>query len=46
VAVAYLPDYSTQLFYAALLAVVVAVDSPGLRRTLERVRARTRAKAA
>jgi ribose transport system permease protein len=42
VAVAYLPDYSTQLFYAALLAVVVAVDSPGLRRTFERVRARTR----
>jgi ribose/xylose/arabinose/galactoside ABC-type transport system permease subunit len=42
VAVAYLPDYSTQLFYAALLAVIVAIDSPGLRRTLERVRARTR----
>jgi len=41
VAVAYLPDYSTQLFYAALLAVVVAIDSPGLRRGLERVRART-----
>jgi ribose/xylose/arabinose/galactoside ABC-type transport system permease subunit len=40
VAVAYLPDYSTQLFYAALLTVVVAVDSPGLRRTLERARAR------
>jgi len=42
VAVAYLPDYSTQLFYAVLLVVVVAVDSPGLRRTFERVRARTR----
>ncbi|MFI5897366.1 ABC transporter permease [Actinoplanes sp. NPDC051513] len=42
VAVAYLPDYSTQLFYAALLAVVVAVDSPGLRRNAERMRARTR----
>jgi ribose/xylose/arabinose/galactoside ABC-type transport system permease subunit len=42
VAVAYLPDYSTQLFYAALLAVVVAIDSPGLRRALERGRARTR----
>lgn len=41
VAVAYLPDYSTQLFYAALLTVVVAIDSPGLRRTVERVRART-----
>jgi ribose transport system permease protein len=42
VAVVYLPDYSTQLFYAALLAVVVAIDSPGLRRALDRVRARTR----
>ena len=41
VAVAYLPDYSTQLFYAALLTVVVAIDSPGLRRTVERVRAHT-----
>jgi ribose transport system permease protein len=46
VAVAYLPDYSTQLFYAALLAVIVAIDSPGLRRTLERVRARTRTRVA
>ena len=46
VAVAYLPDYSTQLFYAALLAVIVAIDSPGLRRTLERVRARTTTRAA
>lgn len=42
VTLAYLPDYSTQLFYAALLAVVVAIDSPGLRRTLDRLRARTR----
>jgi L-arabinose transport system permease protein len=46
VAVAYLPDYSTQLFYAALLAVIVAIDSPGLRRSIERVRARTRTMAA
>ena len=46
VAVAYLPDYSTQLFYAALLTVVVAIDSPGLRRTVERVRARTGTRAA
>ena len=46
VAVAYLPDYSTQLFYAALLAVIVAIDSPGLRRTLERLRARSRTVAA
>jgi ribose transport system permease protein len=46
VAVAYLPDYSTQLFYAALLAVIVAIDSPGLRRTLERIRARSRTVAA
>jgi L-arabinose transport system permease protein len=46
VAVAYLPDYSTQLFYAALLAVIVAIDSPGLRRTLDRLRARSRTVAA
>ncbi|MEV6630374.1 ABC transporter permease [Actinoplanes sp. NPDC051470] len=46
VTLAYLPDYSTQLFYAALLAVVVAIDSPGLRRTLDRLRARTRRAAA
>ncbi len=39
VAVAYLPDYSIQLFYAALLAVIVAVDSPGSAR--ERARARS-----
>lgn len=36
----YLPDYWIQLFYAALLVVIVAVDSPGLRRGLDRVRAR------
>lgn len=42
VAVAYLPDWSTQLFYAALLAVIVAIDSPGLRRGIDRIRARTR----
>ncbi|MFG1604830.1 ABC transporter permease [Actinoplanes sp. NPDC049265] len=40
VTLTYLPDYSTQLFYAALLAVVVAVDSPGLRRVVDRIRAR------
>lgn len=36
----YLPDYWIQLFYAALLVVIVGVDSPGLRRGLDRVRAR------
>ena len=40
VAVSYLPDYSIQLFYAALLAVIVAIDSPGLRRSVDRLRAR------
>jgi len=42
VTLALLPDYSTQLFYAALLAVIVAVDSPGLRRAIDRGRARRR----
>jgi ribose transport system permease protein len=36
-----LPDYSTELLYAALLVVIVAIDAPGLRRTLDRLRART-----
>lgn len=35
-----LPDYSTELLYAALLVVIVAVDAPGLRRMLDRLRAR------
>jgi ribose/xylose/arabinose/galactoside ABC-type transport system permease subunit len=34
------PDYWTQLLYAALLVVVVAIDAPGLRRDLDRFRAR------
>lgn len=40
VTMSYLPDYWLQLFYAGLLAVIVAVDSPGLQRAVERVRAR------
>jgi ribose/xylose/arabinose/galactoside ABC-type transport system permease subunit len=40
VAVTALPDFSTQLLYAALLAVIVAIDAPGLRRMLDRLRAR------
>ncbi|MEV0307890.1 ABC transporter permease [Nonomuraea fuscirosea] len=40
VAVTALPDFSTQLLYAALLAVIVAVESPGLRQAIERLRAR------
>jgi ribose/xylose/arabinose/galactoside ABC-type transport system permease subunit len=40
VAVTALPDFSTQLFYAGLLVVIVALDAPGLRRTLDRIRAR------
>ncbi|GGP07681.1 ABC transporter permease [Nonomuraea glycinis] len=40
VAVTALPDFSTQLLYAALLAVIVAIESPGLRQAVERRRAR------
>jgi ribose/xylose/arabinose/galactoside ABC-type transport system permease subunit len=35
-----IPDYSTDLLYAALLAVIVAVDAPGLHRVIDRLRAR------
>lgn len=40
VAITALPDYTTELLYAALLVVIVAVDAPGLRRALDRIRAR------
>jgi ribose/xylose/arabinose/galactoside ABC-type transport system permease subunit len=40
VAINALPDYFTQLLYAALLVIVVGVDAPGLAQALERVRAR------
>jgi ribose transport system permease protein len=40
VAVSYLPDYWIQLFYAALLMIIVALDSPGLHRSFDRLRAR------
>jgi ribose transport system permease protein len=33
-----LPDFSTQLLYAALLAVIVAIESPGLHQTVDRIR--------
>lgn len=39
VATTALPDFSTQLLYAALLAVIVAVESPGLHRGVARARA-------
>lgn len=39
VATTALPDFSTQLLYAALLAVIVAIESPGLRQLADRVRA-------
>jgi len=35
-----IPDYYTELLYAALLGVIVAVDAPGLRRGIDRLRAR------
>jgi ribose/xylose/arabinose/galactoside ABC-type transport system permease subunit len=40
-----LPDYFTQLLYAALLVIVVAVDAPGLRQVVDRIRARRRSAA-
>jgi ribose/xylose/arabinose/galactoside ABC-type transport system permease subunit len=40
VAVTALPDFSTQLMYAALLGVSVAVESPGLHQAVARLRAR------
>jgi ribose transport system permease protein len=40
-AITSMPDYVTQLLYAALLVVVVALDAPGLGRAVERLRART-----
>ena len=40
-AVTALPDYYTELLYAALLVVIVAIDAPGLRRGFDRLRAGT-----
>jgi len=40
-AITAIPDYYTELLYAALLGVIVAVDAPGLRRGIDRLRART-----
>ncbi|HWC78395.1 MAG TPA: hypothetical protein VG756_00390 [Pseudonocardiaceae bacterium] len=40
VAITALPDFSTQLLYAALLVVIVAIDAPGLRQMIDRLRAR------
>jgi ribose/xylose/arabinose/galactoside ABC-type transport system permease subunit len=39
VAMTAVPDFTTQLLYAALLAVIVAVESPGPRRAVDRLRA-------
>lgn len=39
-AITAIPDYYTELLYAALLFVVVAIDAPGLRRGFDRLRAR------
>ncbi|HUN32637.1 MAG TPA: hypothetical protein VMU95_11535 [Trebonia sp.] len=41
-AITAIPDYVTELLYAALLGVIVAIDAPGLRRGLDRLRARGR----
>jgi ribose transport system permease protein len=40
VAVTALPDFSTQLLYAALLGLIVALESPGLHEAVDRLRAR------
>jgi ribose transport system permease protein len=40
VAITALPDFSTQLLYAALLAVIVTIESPGLHQMVDRLRAR------
>jgi ribose transport system permease protein len=42
VAITALPDYYTELLYAALLVVIVAMDASGLREALDRARARVR----
>jgi len=42
VAMTALPGYFTGLLYAALLVVIVVIDAPGLRRMLDRIRARSR----
>lgn len=39
VAITALPDYSTALLYAALLAIIVGLDAPGLARMVERWKA-------
>jgi ribose transport system permease protein len=40
VAVTALPDFSTQLLYAALLGIIVSIESPGLHQAVDRLRAR------
>ena len=42
VAITALPDYYTELLYAALLVVIVAMDASGLREALDRLRALAR----
>ncbi|SFQ20895.1 ribose transport system permease protein [Actinomadura madurae] len=39
VAVTAMPDYFTQLLYAALLGAIVAIESPGLHQAMDRLRA-------
>jgi ribose/xylose/arabinose/galactoside ABC-type transport system permease subunit len=38
-AITAIPDYFTELLYAALLGFIVAIDAPGLRRGLDRLKA-------
>jgi L-arabinose transport system permease protein len=44
VAITALPDYYTGLLYAALLVIIVAIDAPGLRASLDRHIARARSR--
>ena len=45
-AITAIPDYYTELLYAALLGIIVAIDAPGLREDLDRLKARTRTRRA
>ncbi len=45
-AITAIPDDFTELLYASLLGIIVAVDAPGLREDLDRLKARTRTRRA
>lgn len=45
-AITAIPDDFTELLYASLLGIIVAIDAPGLREDLDRLKARTRTRRA